>query len=451
MVMDTTHAVGTTGLIDQLKTQGVRFVRLQYSDLHGISRGKLIPISEFAHVVEHGVTFAGAVMTCDLRHNTIAGMENGIPDMLAVPDVSTIVQVPWKPEEAWCVANLLSLSTHCPYPVDGRDVLRRVVSRYQAIRLTPVVGPELEFYLARRNENGTIEKYVNYDSHVYTVGPVSDPDGILPTLLEACVGMNLHATAANHEYGRGQYEINMLHSEALNAADRAFRFKTVVKELSLRNGLLATFMGKPWNDDEGSGLHLHLSVADADGQNAFYNAAEVNEVSRLMEYFVAGILHRAPSLMALLNPTVNAYRRINMKSLAPSRVNWGFDNRFTLIRIPNERGRATRVELRVGDGTANPYLAYAAVLLAGLYGMEHELTPPSPITGFLYELPESEQGAPLPTSLPEAIKEFEQDEWLRDELGAELVDSFLVVKHAEVERYQQWASDWEIQEYSYHL
>ena len=173
-----------------------------------------------------------------------------------------------------------------------------------------------------------------------------------------------------------QWEINLTHSHALDAADRAFRFKAAVKDLATREGLLATFMGKPFNGDAGSGFHLHLSLCGEGGANAFADAAGEEGCAQLLQHFIAGVIAHAPALMAFLNPTVNAYRRIDPHELVPTRACWGYDNRFGLVRVPPERGAATRVEMRLADGSANPYLATAALLFAGLDGIERELTPP---------------------------------------------------------------------------
>ncbi|MEB3103679.1 glutamine synthetase family protein [Ferviditalea candida] len=451
--MLTSEKIDDKERLNVLKQQGVKFVRLQFSDLHGISRGKVFPISEMERLPEHGIAFAGAVMTVDLRHNVVAGFETGLPDIIARPDLSTLVQLPWEPEAAWCIANLEKPVSGMPFDVDSRNALKQVIKRYEKIGLSPVVGPELEFYLCKQDGESPegLKRYLDNDSHVYTTGSFTDPQGILEYLLENAAQLGLKAYAANHEYGRSQFEINLKHSLAMDSADRAFLFKTMIKELSARKGLLATFMGKPWNDDEGSGMHLHISLARKDGSNAFCDPQKPGVLTDLGLHFVAGVLSRSVALTPLLNPTVNSYRRINAKALAPTRVNWGYDNRFTLVRIPNETGAATRVEIRSMDGTANPYLAYAGLLLAGLEGIEKKMQPPKAIEGFLYGLPEEEQGTPLPTSLQEALAALEQDEELRNDLGSEITDTFIVIKKYELDRYNQWVSDWELREYAHHL
>jgi glutamine synthetase len=267
-------------------------------------------------------------------------------------------------------------------------------------------------------------------------------------MMEAAGALGLEVIAGAHEYGRSQYEINLGHGEALAAADRAFRYKELVKELASREGLLATFMGKPFNGDEGSGLHIHVSLSGEDGANAFADPQGEDGLSTLARHFMAGILEHAAAMMAVLNPTVNAYRRIHAEALVPTRACWGHDHRMTLVRVPRERGKATRLETRVGDGTANPYLAATAVLAAGLDGIRRELEPPPPVAGFIYELPEEALGAALPTSFGEAMAALDRDAVLREALGEQLVATFSAIKAAEQERFRTWVTDWEFREYS---
>jgi glutamine synthetase len=212
-------------------------------------------------------------------------------------------------------------------------------------------------------------------------------------------------------------------------------------------------MGKPFNDQGGSGTHLHLSL-ERDGVNAFDGVGGTDSgdgVSDELRHFTAGLLAHAPALMAFLNPTINAYRRIQPDSLAPTHVNWGWDNRSTFIRIPPERGGATRVEIRVGDGAANPYLAIAATLVAGADGLRRGLDPPEPVIGDAYHAEPAIAGMPLPAGLEFALDALQDDQVLRDGLGPEIVDTFLTVKRFEVERHRAWVSDWEIAEYLHHL
>jgi glutamine synthetase len=433
---------------------GARSVRILYPDLHGVARGKDIPVAHFDHVIESGLCFCAAVMGTDLRHTPVWGGEEGYPDLVARPDLATMATLPWDPEVAVCLADLSPAEGAAPIP-DPRGALRSVVESLRALDLDPIVGPELEFFLVRRDPDAPngITRLVDNLSMVYTVGQQADPDGLVRRMSEHLADLGLDAFAGNHEFMNSQYEINLRHSGALNAADRAFLLKAAVKDMAAMNGLLATFMGKPFNDQGGSGTHLHVSL-NRDGTNALEDtdpARSDDGLASETHQFIAGVLAHAPALMALLNPTINAYRRILPDSLAPTHVNWGLDNRSTFIRIPPERGRATRVELRVGDGAANPYLAIAATLAAGADGIRRELEPPPPVSGDAYRADPDIAGDPLPATLEAALDALEQDAVLTEALGAPIVDTFLTVKRFEVQRYREWVSDWDIAEYIHHL
>lgn len=439
-----------SGSLAELGELGVRAVRLQYADLHGICRGKDIPAGVFPAAAEDGISFVEAIMTVDLRHNVVGGFDRGFPDLHARPDLTTLVRLPWQPELATCIVDLEDPQTHEPHLLDPRGALKRVLAQYSELGLTPVVAPELEFYLCEPDPDSPngFRPYVNQDSPVYTMGDQGDPKGLVSRMLDAAVGLGLGAIAASHEYGRSQFEINLRHTTALDSADRAFRYKEMVKELAAHEGLRATFMGKPWNGDEGSGFHLHVSLSDADRANCCGDPDGEAGLAAVSRHFIAGVMEHAPAMMVFFNPTVNSYRRLNMEALVPTRVCWGHDNRFTLVRVPQERGAATRIEVRLGDGTANPYLAYTAALAAGLDGIRRELEPPEALEGLIYELPEEKQGTPLPTSFAEALDALDADRVIGEAMGSELVETFKVIKAAELERFQGWVTDWEFAEYS---
>jgi glutamine synthetase len=450
MSQEMTTGLDLSGSIGELSELGVRVVRVQYADLHGICRGKDIPAGAFTDAAEHGISFVEAIMTVDLRHNVIAGFEKGFPDLHGRPDLATLVRLPWQSDIATCIVDLEDPTTREPHPLDGRGALKRVLARYTELGLSPVVAPELEFYLCEPDSDSPsgFRPYAHQDSPVYTVGDQGDPKGVVSRMLDAAVALGLGAIAASHEYGRSQFEINLRHTTALDSADRAFRFKEMVKELAAQEGLRATFMGKPWNDDEGSGFHLHVSLRDAEGANSCADPEDEAGLAGVSRHFIAGVLEHAPAMMAFFNPTVNSYRRLNAEALVPTRVCWGHDNRFVLVRVPQERGGATRIEVRLGDGTANPYLAYTAALAAGLDGIRRELVPPEPLEGLIHELPEEQQGAKLPTSFGEALYALDADKVIGDAMGAELVETFKTIKGAELERFRAWVTDWEFAEYS---
>jgi glutamine synthetase len=429
----------------------VTSIRVLYPDLHGVARGKEVPIAEFDDVIEKGLCFCAAVMGTDLRNTPVVGGDQGYPDLIARPDMSTMTTLPWEPAVASCLANLEPAPGGAPIP-DPRGALRRAVEDLRAIGFDPIVGPELEFFLIQRDPAAThgIRRRIDRPSMVYTVGPQADPGGIVREMTEAFGQLGLEVLATGHEFMNSQYEINLRHTDALRAADRAFRLKSAVKDIAARHGLVATFMGRPFNDQGGSGAHLHVSL-NRDQRNAFDAPRDGDGVSAELRAFTAGVLAHAAGLMALLNPTINAYRRIRPDSMAPTHANWGWDNRTTYVRIPPERGGATRIEIRVGDGAANPYLGIAAALAAGAHGVRDGLAPSPPVDGDAYRADRELIGPALPTSLDAALDALEADTVLQRALGPQVVETFLAVKRFEIERHRAWVSDWEIAEYLHHL
>ena len=252
-------------LIEELKNDGVKFVRLTYSDMHGYPRGKDIPLDYFANVVSDGQNFCIANLVDGLDGNPLfaPGMapDRGFPDMRAIPDLSTLSSIPWEPHTVQCLADLYE-QTGEEIAISPRQFLKNAVRLFEKeLQLQPIFAHELEFYLLKHDQDGW-KKYSDHPAQVYTVGKRSDELGMMHSFLEAGKEMGLKLTAANHEIGGGQFEVNMLHGKAIEAADRAFRFKNMIKEVAASKGLHATFMGKPFNEDTGSGFHVHVSLID---------------------------------------------------------------------------------------------------------------------------------------------------------------------------------------------
>jgi len=446
---DNMKADSIKAVVRELEAQGVRYVRLAYSDMHGYPRGKDIPLEYFESVAEKGQSFCSANLVDGLASNPLIapGMapERGYPDMHIIPDLSTLVPVPWEPDTVQCLADIYDEEGN-PVEFSPRNFLKRVIRLFETeLKLKPVFAHELEFYLLKNSE-GKWEKYSNHLSMVYTVGTRSDELGILRRFLESGNAMGLRLTAANHEIGGGQFEINMMHGEALDAADRAFRFKHMIKEVAPRHGLHATFMGKPFNDEPGSGFHVHMSLYNEEGQNVFYDPSEKDQLSETFKHFIGGLIEHAPALMLFLAPTINSYKRLVPDSLVPLHANWGYDNRTTFIRVPGDRGAGTRFELRLGDAAANPYLVSGAILLAGYIGLKYKKEPGDPLQGDASGI-----GTALPNSLEKSIEALLSDSTMCGLIGAPMVDAFTGMKRVEFERFRQYVTDWEFNEYVYHL
>jgi glutamine synthetase len=435
-----------------LTTAGIDVVRLGYSDLIGAERGRDILVRRFARTVGDGVAFCRSVYGTTPMGDVVdieGGMSAGLPDVIAIPDLSTMTHVPWEPGVAHVIADIYnpdgSLSMESP-----RNVLKRVAGRFADLGMKTAIGPELEFYVLERGGSHPSgwQRYGEGTGNVYTAGRKGDPENTLIAALRQLAAYGLDVVAANHEFSSGQFEINLWHSEALNAADRAFRFKTGIQELSRMQDKLATFMAKPFNDEGGSGFHLHFSTVSETGEALFADPRGEDGLSAVARSAIAGIITHAPALAALHNPTINSYKRFGPDTLAPWLVDWGLDNRSAMIRIPPERGRSSRLELRLGDASANPYLAIASLLGAAYLGIQHKLEPPAKLEGYGYDPAKADL---LPSGLGAALDALEADSELRELLGEPFVAAFLAYKRNELDRFAHWVTDWEFREYSYHL
>ncbi len=439
--------------LDRLAGQGIDVVRVTYPDLIGTERARDILLDQLPSALAHGLAFCRAVYHTSPRGDVVpvaGGLEAGLPDICVRPDLATLTPLPWEPGVASCLGEVTDPATGLPAPESPRDLLRAVLDRCAEHGLRPVAGPELEYFLcdAAPGTAGGWRRYSEDTGHVYTAGLRADPANHLLRVLRSLRDLGIGALSGNHEFDGGQFEVNLTHSGAMSAADRAFRLKSAVKELARQEGRLATFMAKPFNDAGGSGFHLHLSAEDEAGRNVFDDPSAPYGLSATARHAVAGLLAHAPALAALLNPTVNSYKRFGPDTLAPWLVDWGLDNRSAMVRIPPERGAGARLELRLGDASANPYLAIAATLAAALLGVLAGEEPPAPLEGYGYDTARS---AVLPMTLPAALDALEADTALTGVLGKDFTASYLTYKRDEVERFQRHVTDWEFTEYAIHL
>ncbi len=445
----------TSGLqpaADQLAADGIDVVRLGYADLIGTDRGRDLLVSRFARTAGSGVAFCRSVYGTTPRGGVVdmeGGMSDGLPDLVAFPDLSTLQTIPWEPGVAHCIADLFN-PDGSPSQESPRMVLKNVVAQFAELGMNPIVGPELEFYILDEDPHSKSgwKRYGEASGNVYVSGYKGDPDNVLLRYLRQLGDYGLEVVAGNHEFCAGQFEINMWHGDALNAADRAHRFKGAIKELARREGRMATFMPKPFNDEGGSGYHLHFSTWSDDGRPLFDDPTGPGGLSATARHAVAGILAHAPALAAISNPTVNSYKRFGPDTLAPWLIDWGMDNRSAMVRIPPERGSASRLELRLGDASANSYLAIAALLAGALIGIRDELEPQEPLVGYGYDVTKA---AKLPTSLGQALDALEADTAVADVLGKPFVNAFTAYKRDEIDRFNAWITDWEFAEYTYHI
>jgi glutamine synthetase len=421
----------------RLRTDGIRFVRVMHADPYGRARSKELPIDSLADVLG-GLAYCEASLVEGLDGVPLTGAGfpggQGFPDVHAVPDLATLRSSPWQQDTAWMLADLRAPGG--PSPLCCRGVLSRQIAALEQRGLRAIVASEPEFYLVRETADGRPELYSPGTGMAYTTGVRADPDGVLRQIHAALDSFDIGVTTANREYSPGQFEINLSHTEALAAADRAFLLEEIVKDVAASCGLLATFMAKPFTEHEGSSHHVHVSLWEGD-ENAFAGAP--GRLSELAAAFAGGVLTHAPALTAIASPTVNSYKRLAAtESLVPSGAALGGDNRLSYLRIPSERGRSARVEVRAADASSNPYLLIATILAAGLDGIDRGLDP------------RAVEHAALPASLDDALDALERDEVLIDALGPGLAAVLIALKRRECARYAATVTDWEWREYSHH-
>lgn len=444
--------MGKEELLERIKAARIDTVRIEFPDMHGVNHGKIVPAKRIEEVLEEGINCAKAIFAIDLSNNVLGGTgtaeEVNYADMTVIPDPATFSIVPYQEKTGRLIGDLYVDGEL--FPNSPRSLLKKVVKQYKNKGLEPIVGVELEFYVFKRNGEDFVY-YSDKPGNVYSMNPRVDPTDLVRSIQNILLTMGIEVLYCNHEFFPGQYEINWGHSDALTAADQAFTFKAACKEMAAMNGLYATFMGRPKNETGGSGCHLHFSINDLNtGKNLFDDPDGKDGLSELMRHFIAGQMAHAKAMTSFFAPNINSYKRYVLDSFAPYYLAWGLDNRTTYIRVPRERGKATRVENRAACASANLYLAIAVGLLAGIDGIEKKMNPGDFYGGNIYgEEPGKFETVPL--YLHEAVCELKKDANLCEAIGPEIIQNFTTMKIGEAERFRTHVTNWEFNEYSYHL
>ncbi len=426
-----------------LEERDVRFVRLWFTDVLGFLKSVAVAPAELEGAFEEGIGFDGSAIEGFARiHES---------DMLALPDPSTFQILPWRqdgPATARMFCDIV-MPDGSPSYSDPRFVLKRTLGKAAEQGFTFYTHPEIEFYLFKDvPEAGAdpipVDRSGYFDHTAQSMGADFRRDAI--SMLEA---MGISVEFSHHEAGPGQQEIDLRYADALSTADNIMTFRTVIREVALSHGIWASFMPKPFTTHPGSGMHTHVSLFEGD-QNAFYEAGAEYQLSQTGRRFIAGILRHAPEISVVTNQWVNSYKRMMFGGEAPSYVCWGHNNRSAMVRVPMYKplkGASTRIELRTVDPACNPYLAYAAVLAAGMKGIEEGYELPREAENDVWALSERERSSlgiePLPKSLQEAIEIAERSELLAETLGESVFDFFLRNKRAEWDEYRGQVSAYE--------
>lgn len=438
----------SSDLITRVQEDGVRFISLQFTDILGMIKSVTIPVGRLEEALEQGVWFDGS---------SIEGFARIYEsDMVLVPDQTTYRVFPWSAPERRrarliCDANGPDGQPSLSVP---RLALKRSLARAAGLGYVCNVGPEMEFFLFKRNDERPTQPVPHDVGSYFDFSPRDEAQQVRSEIILALEGMGLQVEMSHHECAIGQHEIDFRYADALTSADNVVTFKYTVRAIAASHGIYASFMPKPIFGIAGSGMHTHQSFFDTEGRNLFYDPDDEYNLSRLAYNFIAGQMMHARALAAVVAPTVNSYKRLTPGYEAPVYICWAQLNRSALIRVPGH-GRqhegATRAELRCPDPSANPYLAFTAMLAAGLDGIERDLTPPPPVNEDVYDfdkrdLRERAIGT-LPDTLAEALDALEQDEVIQEALGPAITAAFVRAKRAEWDEYRIQVTNWELERY----
>lgn len=425
--------------------ENVQFLRLMFTDISGVIKNVEMPVDQLDKVLDNKVMFDGSSIDGFVR---IEGS-----DMYLYPDLNTWMIFPWGSEHGK-VARLICRiynTDGTPFNGDPRNNLIRILDEMHAAGYTDFnIGPEPEFFLFKLDDQGRPTLHLNDKGSYFDFAPIDLGENCRRDIVLELENMGFEVEASHHEAAPGQHEVDFKYANALEAADDIQTFKLVVKTVARKHGLHATFMPKPLDGINGSGMHMNMSLFHDKG-NAFYDKSGEMQLSNDAYHFLAGLLEHARGLTAIANPTVNSYKRLVPGYEAPVYVAWSGRNRSPLVRVPASRGLSTRLELRSVDPTANPYAIIAAMLEAGMDGIRQEMTPLPAVDRNIYRMDDEERKAnhitDLPSTLHNALKALRDDQVLRDALGQHLYQSFMEAKKLEWASYRQMVSQWERDQY----
>ncbi len=425
----------TTDLAEIAKERGIKYFLISYTDLFASQRAKLVPASAIAGMQKNGAGFAGFATWLD--------MSPADPDMFALPDPETLIQLPWKPEVGWLASDIWMDGK--PVEQGPRVVLKKVIAAAADAGYEMKTGVECEFFLTLPDGSAISDPADIATKPCYDAGALMRRYDVITEICDAMLGLGWEAYQNDHEDANGQFEMNWSYAPSLTTADRHVFFKFMAKSIAEKHGLRATFMPKPFLGLTGSGCHAHVSLWKGN-KNLFEDPKGELGVAKLGYHFLGGVIEHADALCALLNPTVNSYKRINAPrttsgaTWAPNTVTYSGNNRTHMVRIP-EPGR---FEVRLADGSTNPYLLQAGILAAGLDGMKGKKNPGKRLDVNMYTDGHLVKDAKkLPLNLLDALRAFESSAVLKTALGESFVASYAKLKHAEWNEYAAHLSEWE--------
>ncbi len=427
-----------------VRDENIKFIRLQLTDINGVLKNVEIPSDQLEEAFEKGIMFDGSSIDGFVRIDE--------SDMYLRPDPKTFAILPWSREDSKSARMICDvyLPNGEPFQGDPRYRLKKVVEKAKEMGFTAYAGPEPEFFLLKRDEFGKpILDFMDSGGY-FDMMPLDFGEAARKDMVLALEKMGIEVEASHHEVAPSQHEIDFRYTDILTTADNVQTFKFVVKTIALFHKLHATFMPKPFFGVNGSGMHTHMSLFRND-ENAFVDPDKPYGLSDTAMSFIGGILKHARTITAVTNPTVNSYKRLVPGYEAPVNVAWSVGNRSALIRVPADRGKATRIEYRSPDPSCNAYLAFAVMLGAGLDGIEKDIKPPKPVEENIFAMDETKKMEleieTLPSDLKEALQLMEKDPLVREVLGDHIYNKFLEMKYKEWKDYSTRVTNWEIDRY----
>lgn len=428
-----------------IKERNVRFIKLQFVDINGQVKNISIPASHIDKILANEIMLDGS---------SIKGFRSiETSDMFFYPDKNTFEILPWRDMEGYESARIIcDIYNADGTPFEGcpRYNLKRLMNEAKKLGFTMNMGPEAEFFLFSKDENGDITTSTMDNAGYYDVGPEDLGEDVRSDIVNTLQEMNFDIEASHHEVADGQHEVDFKYADILTTADNVATFKVVVKAIAALHDLHATFMPKPIYGINGSGMHCNISLFK-DGKNAFYDENSEYQLSDTAKYAIGGLLKHVKSITAILNPTVNSYKRLVPGYEAPVYLAWSLANRSALLRVPAKRGVATRVELRSPDPACNPYLAFATILEACLDGIRNKIEPPAPVESNIYKLTNKERKRQkidsLPGTLIEAVDLMNKSLVANAALGQHIMNEFILAKEKEWDDYRTCVTQWEINKY----
>ena len=435
-------------IIRLVEEEDVEFIRLQFTDIFGMLKNVAITASQMRKALDNRCMFDGSAIEGFVRIDE--------SDMYLYPDLDTFEIFPWRPQQGKVARLICDVYGVDQKPFDGapRYVLKRAIRKADEMGYRFHVGPECEFFLFHTDEEGRPTTETHETAGYFDVAPIDLAENVRRDIVLNLEDMGFEVEASHHELAPAQHEIDFQYGEVLRSADNIMTFKMAAKTIAKRHGLHATFMPKPKEGVNGSGMHINMSLADQCGNNVFVDEKDPLGLSATAYYFMAGILHHMKAMTILTNPLVNSYKRLIPGYDAPIYIAWSAtSNRSSLIRIPSSKGTSTRIELRCPDSAMNPYLALAACLRAGLDGIEKKMELPECVQGNMFTMDPADlerRGVErIPETLGDAIEAFEKDGFIREVLGEHIFHKYLEAKAREWRDFRAQVTDWEVSEYLY--